>query len=474
MSERYQKLFALPENLYAVGSPVAIAAGALLKDTQTGKVLAQVKLRNIGKKTIKAATVSVEPLDTVGNPLGESVTYQYLDLHADRDADFGQKTPIALPDAATRSFSVSVAQVIFTDNSIWNTVSGEWKPLSRPKPLDAMGDNELAKQFRIEYGGGCENLLLEQRALWHCVCGGVNRQEETNCHKCSKALAELQAIDMEDLRKKKDERVTKEKAAAEAARLKAKQEAEIAAAKAKKIGKIAAIFALVVAVTVFVVGMVGKNRDYNHAMELLEKEQFTEAAQAFAALGNYKDSAAKREIAAMQGEDAFLQLLNTSVQKASEWSGNLTNPSEEAKKGIEICEKYSPYCGTYTWTSTEGTLADMFRFNSDFYVDGDSVYWVYDDSEYTFFPTFSVEYFNPKLKRDGETYEFLRNPLLVENNSVYEWITDDMIDLKIVFKDGQIQMTMGGFTAETTNNDYIIHKELHTDLFTMAAVKVEE
>ena len=35
MSERYSKVFSLPENLYAEGAPVVIAAGALLKDNQT-------------------------------------------------------------------------------------------------------------------------------------------------------------------------------------------------------------------------------------------------------------------------------------------------------------------------------------------------------------------------------------------------------------------------------------------------------
>lgn len=39
MSERYLKLFSLEENLYIPGSPVLIAAGALLKDTQTGRIL---------------------------------------------------------------------------------------------------------------------------------------------------------------------------------------------------------------------------------------------------------------------------------------------------------------------------------------------------------------------------------------------------------------------------------------------------
>lgn len=297
MSERYSKLFTLPENLYSTGSPVVIAAGALLKDTQTGKVLAQLKLCNIGKKTIKAATVFLEPLDTVGKPLGAPITYQYLDLHADRDADFGQKAPIALPDSATRSFAVSVVQVIFADNSIWNDDSPAWKPLSRPKPLDALGDNELAKQFRIEYGGGCENLLLEQKDLWHCVCGAVNRQEETNCHRCRKVLAELQAIDMEDLRKKKDERVAKERAEAEIARKKA----EIAAAKTKKIGMISAIAVAILVVIVVVAnaisGMVKENNAYKDAQLLLENGQYEEAIQAFSVLGSYKDSGEKVQTA---------------------------------------------------------------------------------------------------------------------------------------------------------------------------------
>ena len=77
MSERYARLFALPENLYAAGAPVVIAAGALLKDTQTDRVLAQLKLRNIGDKPHTAVTVTVVPLDTVGKPRGQAVDSPY-------------------------------------------------------------------------------------------------------------------------------------------------------------------------------------------------------------------------------------------------------------------------------------------------------------------------------------------------------------------------------------------------------------
>ena len=57
MSERYARLFALPENLYQPGSPVMILAGALLKDNQTGGILALMKFKNVGTKPIRGLKV---------------------------------------------------------------------------------------------------------------------------------------------------------------------------------------------------------------------------------------------------------------------------------------------------------------------------------------------------------------------------------------------------------------------------------
>lgn len=229
MSERYSKLFALTENLYADGSPVMIAAGALLRDNLSGQVLAQLKLRSIDTKTIKAATVLVAPLDTAGKPLGEPVTYQYLDLHTGRDEDFGQKAPTVLPNPATRSFAVSVTEVIFSDNSVWNDASSAWKPLRRPISLDAIGNSDLAEQFRMEYGRGCKNLLLEQQDLWYCVCGALNRREETCCHKCHRILSDLKAIGLDDLLERKEKRLAQTQLEAEQASSKYGKSREVAA-----------------------------------------------------------------------------------------------------------------------------------------------------------------------------------------------------------------------------------------------------
>ena len=83
MSERYKTLYRLPENLYTIGSPVIIAAGALLKDNQSGKVLAQIKFKSISDKSIKAVKIRVLAFDVTGASVGDAVEHQYLDLNVE-------------------------------------------------------------------------------------------------------------------------------------------------------------------------------------------------------------------------------------------------------------------------------------------------------------------------------------------------------------------------------------------------------
>ena len=141
MAERYSRVFSLAENLYTEGAPLLLAAGALLKDTQSGKLVAQLKLKAIGAKAIRAATVRLVPLDSADRPLGEALSYDYLDLNAERDAEFGAKNPIPLPQSSARAFTAAVTEVIFADKSTWTGPETPWEPLAAPETLEkALGD----------------------------------------------------------------------------------------------------------------------------------------------------------------------------------------------------------------------------------------------------------------------------------------------------------------------------------------------
>jgi YD repeat-containing protein len=292
MSERYSKLFALPENLYAEGSPVVISAGALLKDNNTGNILAQLKIKNISDKTIKVAKVKVYPLDSLNNPIGEEIEYEYLDLAAARDIEFGQKNAITLPNASTRAFAVSVTEVGFTYNSVWSGTDNEWTSLSKPDSLEkSLGDTELVKQYKIKYGNSSKNVLTEEKDLWICSCGALNHVNERSCHICGRSFAEQKGFDLNELKEETNTRLEDERKAAKAAAEAAKEQAAAKAKKTKKIISVAVPVAVVLMIAAIIVSSAAKKSNaYKAAVELYNAKQYDEAVAAFEALGNYKDS----------------------------------------------------------------------------------------------------------------------------------------------------------------------------------------
>ena len=127
MAERYIKVFSGDENLHTDGAPVVIRASALLKDTETGKMIAQLKLQNISGKSISYVKLAVTPLDSVKAPIGDPIVFEYLDLSvADKD-EFGAKKPLHLPNPSTRSFRVGVSLVGYADGTVWNSDNTDWQ-----------------------------------------------------------------------------------------------------------------------------------------------------------------------------------------------------------------------------------------------------------------------------------------------------------------------------------------------------------
>lgn len=307
MEERYSRLFTLEHNLYSEGSPVIITAGALLKDNMTGNVLAQLKIKNINEKPVKAVKIKIFPLDTVGNPLGGPELFQYLDLDAKRDEEFGQKQPNVLSDNTTRSFSVEISEVYFADKNKWEGNDAAWEPIQDIRTLDEiLSDQEMLRQYRIRFGYDCNYVPEKVNDLWYCTCGGINRDSDQKCHNCNKSFEELTALDLSELEAAKDTRL---KEAAE----KATEEKVKAAAKKKKTIKLLAIVLPLLSVIIIAVVIVfaviipskEKSKLYDRAQALFESGDYFSAFQAFEKLGNYKDSHEKGLEADYQRAELF-------------------------------------------------------------------------------------------------------------------------------------------------------------------------
>ena len=66
MAERYIQRFRLTPRQYTAAAPVVLAAGALLKDTQIPRLVAQLKFKSLSPELLTALRVQVECLDETG------------------------------------------------------------------------------------------------------------------------------------------------------------------------------------------------------------------------------------------------------------------------------------------------------------------------------------------------------------------------------------------------------------------------
>ena len=214
MADRFQRLFTLTPNLYIEGCPVIIEAGALLKDTESGSVLAQVKMRNIGEEVVSSCRVSIKAFATNGDEVEGVSDFSYLDLNAGRGREFGSKTPVMLPDKTARKIAVKINEIVYSDGTVKKMDSNEWKTIPKQKTLgEILQDQEFVKQYKLETGESAEFLPVKKDGLFLCTCGAVNLESADKCYKCGNSYENLvECLDENYLLSKTNERKNKESA----------------------------------------------------------------------------------------------------------------------------------------------------------------------------------------------------------------------------------------------------------------------
>jgi TolA-binding protein len=304
MSERYQSKYVLPTFQHQTGSPLILQAGSILFDTQTGKLLAQLKLQNISRRTIKAAFLSLLCYDTLLNRVGEPPKQQYLDLSAGPGQSFGDRVPLFLPDVSVRSIDVSLTGVLFSDESVWKSADeGVFAPIQgdERQTLSASLLAQLNRDGADQKASTIEYTVTPQWSsnLWQCACSQWNLTGRV-CVQCNTSRDWLRgAAEPEGLQKRLEEherRLEEERAQQEQRReqerLEKEQLARQTAAKRKKTLSIVISLVLVfAAATYYITQMYIPGKNYEKAANLLAGKQYDQASEAFKALGDYSDSA---------------------------------------------------------------------------------------------------------------------------------------------------------------------------------------
>lgn len=294
MAERFIRLYELQNNLYAVGSPVIVSAGALLKDSQTNNVIVQLKFHSISATSIKALKVGIAAFDVAGKEIAGVDEYQYLDLNIHNGQEFGSNKAIMMPDVVIRSFSIKSLTVVLADGSVLS-VSLPMSALPQAETLQsALKNPELVKQYKLATNKHATYIPQEFHGLWECSCGEWNR--DNSCIRCrEQKITIFSSYDLSSLTSEMDIRLNEEKRQREAQEKVKQEEARRLAIKAKRRR---AILTIILSVTVFALAfefwfypnVIKPSIAYKQAQELLSNEQYTDALNIFNQLGTYKES----------------------------------------------------------------------------------------------------------------------------------------------------------------------------------------
>ena len=366
MGETYARLYSLPERLYTMGAPVVVAAGALLKDNRNGNIIVQLKIQNICSKTIKAVTVKITSIDTVGRTLGEETEYQYLDLNVKRNEFLGQQVPIIVPNEQTRSYSVKVTEAAFDDNTVWagNEI---WEPLEKPDPIEKkIANGELARQYRIKYGKNRKYLLKQDRDLWFCTCGAINHESELSCCSCHIDRKKLEELDVDALKKECDARLEDERKERERKQAEAAVEAKKKQKKIKMIVVGVAAAVAVAAVGVVIKDNLNKKKLYNQGLALLEDGKYDDSIALLESLNGYKDS--KEQIIYAEYQKAVKYEKSGEYEEALALYEELGDYEDSKEKYKEVQYKLHPAKKLCEYVRENGTSSDFeMRGNSHKY-----------------------------------------------------------------------------------------------------------
>ena len=170
---------------------------------------------------------------------------------------------------------------------------------------------------------------------------------------------------------------------------------------------------------------------------------------------DYETTFYGRNVAEIEQLSQLQEIIGTSVKEAYALAKNMHDVSG-AEELVAICETYYPYCGTFNITEFDGLPV-----YSDFYWDGDNVYWVIDQG---------TGYL--QVGFEDEVHTFFQKPTqVIDMQCIEEY---DTTAAKVSFKDDTITYIWGYYAScNVDSSGNIVSKNDYTEDFVLTMVSAE-
>lgn len=212
MEEIKQIVYNSSEKLLQKGCNIEIQEQKLLK-SESNKIYAQMKMKNLGKKPIKAVFIGIDEYDILHQLISENFEYQYLDLDIWRGEEFGSELTIELSHITSREIKIRIEKVVYLDGKIWSNNNREEPQYFKDfKLMNEILSKELVEQYRRESDDA--NYITDEDIYcyeeiennWICTCGGWNFCDEVRCYKCGKQRMWIKRLFDEEILREKFEK----------------------------------------------------------------------------------------------------------------------------------------------------------------------------------------------------------------------------------------------------------------------------
>jgi hypothetical protein len=193
--QRFTRLNEIVQTKWIIGCPVEIEKGAILLDTETQKIILQLKLRNVSDQVLIFVSIKIYRYDMADDFIAEKddpITFAYPDTSIPVALTFGDKVPINLGINSTRKVKIIFDKIVYANDEVWRNPDETEGIEIKQKLISDVLEPNLVEQFNKEFylirrlTDITSHIYnpVDYEKYWNCTCGFANQKTNVACGRC--------------------------------------------------------------------------------------------------------------------------------------------------------------------------------------------------------------------------------------------------------------------------------------------------